>query len=321
MSGQLIDEVRPLQHLVHFFASDAELHASVSEHLADGVAAGETVLVVATSARRRAFSAELNHLHVDVDEPRTADAFVWIDAREALDQFMVDGVPEADRFARSIGQRIAEAARRGRPVRAFGEMVALLWASGNVSGAIVLEALWNDLLSSHDFSLYCAYPMAEVRATDNLAATQQICAHHSGVVSPASEVTALAPESATHRSALFVRSVTSIQDARGFVAGALTDWGCPESVTNAQLIVSELATNAVRHADSAFRVVLDRLPSSTRISVHDTSVVLPAVRPRGGSQAGGHGLAIIDRLSESAGADLTADGKVVWCQLSETTSH
>lgn len=58
-----------------------------------------------------------------------------------------------------IGNVIASVTDGRSRVRAFGEMVALLWAEGNHGGAIRLEELWNDLQNSHSFALFCAYPM------------------------------------------------------------------------------------------------------------------------------------------------------------------
>ena len=54
---------------------------------------------------------------------------------------------------------VAQAAQNGRRVRAFGEMVALLWSEGNQAAAIRLEELWNELALSQTFCLFCAYSM------------------------------------------------------------------------------------------------------------------------------------------------------------------
>lgn len=43
-------------------------------------------------------------------------------------------------------------------VRAYGEMVALLWDEGNATGALRLEELWDELQRETEFSLLCAYP-------------------------------------------------------------------------------------------------------------------------------------------------------------------
>jgi hypothetical protein len=46
-----------------------------------------------------------------------------------------------------------------RPIRAYGEMVDLLWKDGATTAAIRLETLWNQLARSDDFDLMCGYSM------------------------------------------------------------------------------------------------------------------------------------------------------------------
>ena len=71
------------------------------------------------------------------------------------------------------------AAATGRPVRAYGEMVALLWEHGDVLAAIELEELWNDLGRELDFSLLCAYRSASVQGDEHAQALEQVRLLHS----------------------------------------------------------------------------------------------------------------------------------------------
>ena len=71
---------------------------------------------------------------------------------------MVAGKPDPVLFEATIGSIVERAARGGRTVRVFGEMVAVLWDAGNVTGALALETLWNDMASNRQFFLLCAYP-------------------------------------------------------------------------------------------------------------------------------------------------------------------
>jgi hypothetical protein len=67
-------------------------------------------------------------------------------------------------------------------VRAFGEMVAILWQQGHNGATVQLENLWNQLHGKNDFSLFCAYP--KIGFTQNAAESiQKICACHSRVIS------------------------------------------------------------------------------------------------------------------------------------------
>ena len=76
-------------------------------------------------------------------------------------------------------------------VRAFGEMVNLLWKDGMTSAAIRLETLWNELARSYDFKLLCGYSMGNFyKQADEM---QRVCAHHTAVVDPESNIIPLRP--------------------------------------------------------------------------------------------------------------------------------
>jgi len=93
---------------------------------------------------------------------------------------MVDGWPDDARFHETVTGLIARAGARGRPVRAFGEMVAVLWGRGDNAATIRLEHLWHTLCLSRGFSLFCAYPKSGFteNATESI---REICATHSRV--------------------------------------------------------------------------------------------------------------------------------------------
>jgi hypothetical protein len=84
---------------------------------------------------------------------------VFCDAQETLSQFLVGGQPNWQRFETVI----RAAMRQVRPregadgLRAYGEMVGILWKARQFAAAIRLEQLWNKLLEQSSFSLYCAY--------------------------------------------------------------------------------------------------------------------------------------------------------------------
>ena len=103
-----------------------------------------------------------------------------LDAEETLALFMVNGIPDPSRFKAMIGAVIAELAGGPRPriVRAYGEMVNLLWRDGNHDGAIRLEVLWNELAMSHNFALLCGYARAHVSALGVL----NVCNQHTHVL-------------------------------------------------------------------------------------------------------------------------------------------
>ena len=84
----------------------------------------------------------------------------------------------------------------------------------------------------------------------------------------------------------------------------------------ATLLVSELATNAVMHARSAFVVSAALLTESVTVEVEDASAQLPEVLQPATSSETGRGMSVIEALSSRWGAEPTAEGKRVWFELS-----
>src|SRR5436190_4711405 len=95
---------------------------------------------------------------------------------------MVDGLPEPARFAEMFGGLMKRAGEGRKRVQAFGEMVALLWAEGNQSGAMRLEELWNNLQNTHRFALFCAYPMNDFARDAHAKPLRDVCSAHSRVI-------------------------------------------------------------------------------------------------------------------------------------------
>ncbi|MFH9668713.1 ATP-binding protein [Streptomyces globisporus] len=85
----------------------------------------------------------------------------------------------------------------------------------------------------------------------------------------------------------------------------------PDLVDSVLLAVSELITNAHKHAHSDAQLVLTWDSTCLHVSVHDSSPVLPAAVDRGPDATGGRGLAIVEALSDSWEQHRQRDGKTV----------
>jgi PAS domain S-box-containing protein len=170
-------------HLVQFYDDESFLATVVSEFLQSGLAAGSPVIVIARAPHRRAFVSRLRAGGVDVSALRRAKRFVLHDADEVLARLMVDGTPDPHRFRAIIGRALdrLQAAAPGVPIRAYGEMVDVLWRQGNQEAAIRLEELWNDLAASYDFDLLCAYAMTNFASASDSTRFEAVCATHSHV--------------------------------------------------------------------------------------------------------------------------------------------
>lgn len=145
-------------HLVQFYDADPTLLVtSVAGYIDAGLRCGDAAIVVATPEHRDAIVAALGSSRSRRD--LLARRLVLLDAATTLEQIMIDGEPDWQRFEAVVGGTV-RGLRRAKPgagLRAYGEMVGLLWAAGNVDAAIKLEEFWNVLLGSAEFTLYCAY--------------------------------------------------------------------------------------------------------------------------------------------------------------------
>ena len=182
--GLTIVDERALHHSVQFYERDEFLVRSVCDFLMIGFREHEPAVIIATPEHRQAIALELSARGVDLTASRRRGELVELDARETLETFMSEGAPHEARFVAVIGD-VIEATyrrRRKRSVRAFGEMVNLLWCDGNGGAALALESLWNKLGESYQFSLLCGYDMASFDDAADAAMVSSICAEHSHVV-------------------------------------------------------------------------------------------------------------------------------------------
>ncbi|MFP2905616.1 ATP-binding protein [Pyxidicoccus sp. 3LFB2] len=171
-------------HLVQFYDDDGFLFDVVARFIGDGLRKAEPCVVIATEAHCEGFLARLRALGIPADEARARGQLILLDARDTLSQFMVDGMPDWTLFKSVISPVIEQlhGARHGVRVRAYGEMVDLLWGDGSPAAAIRLEEFWNDLGRLHSFSLLCAYVMGHFRTGDDAEAFHQVCRTHSHVI-------------------------------------------------------------------------------------------------------------------------------------------
>jgi PAS domain S-box-containing protein len=120
-----------------------------------------------------------------VERAVAAGRFRALDAEETLTRFLVDGMPDRNRFHQALDELMAELTG-GRPVRvrAFGEMVDILWRAGRQSAALHLEELWNEASVNHSFSLLCGYVMANFYKEGVERQFDAVCRAHTHVLSP-----------------------------------------------------------------------------------------------------------------------------------------
>jgi anti-sigma regulatory factor (Ser/Thr protein kinase) len=280
-------------HAVHFYDEDAELTGLIRSFFSPALEAGGTAIMIATKEHRHAVESGLG------------PGLVLLDAEATLAMITRDGRIHPELFDRVIGGLVRDALTAGGPVHAYGEMVGVLWDAGQVMAALELEKLWNELQVALPFSLLCAYRRSSVSDPEQADAVQQVCQLHSHVLN--------APIQRTRE---FPAEPAAPATARRFVADVLRSWGHADAVIQeAQLVISELATNAVIHASSPFSVRISGEDSGVRISVTDRSPASPQLKAPSESEPTGRGLQVVSALASRWGVDTLEVGKSVWAQL------
>ncbi|MFI7018364.1 SpoIIE family protein phosphatase [Streptomyces sp. NPDC050164] len=104
-----------------------------------------------------------------------------------------------------------------------------------------------------------------------------------------------------------------VGEVRASALRRLSDWGLDETAFAAELIISELITNAIRHGTGPIRVRL--LYGRTLIcEVSDASNTAPHLRRAASTDEGGRGLFLVAQLSQSWGTRYLPEGKVIWAE-------
>ena len=267
-------------------------------------------MVVVANRLNRAAIAAWRAEHPPIGD---SDFLLVADASETLETFMVAGKPDPTLFETTIGSILERAARGGRTVRVFGEMVAVLWDAGNVAGALALETLWNDMASDRQFFLMCAYPEGLLDRA-SLSAVNAMCHLHSDLSALGHPPLFAAATTATrpYVQRLLIPVPSAASAARQIAKKALVDWGLPHLIHNCEIVAMELAANALLHVESAFRLTLSHDSATLRIAVEDAD---PRLTMANAGLDSTRGFAQFVSIASDWGCDVTSDGKTVWAEL------
>jgi signal transduction histidine kinase len=168
-------------HAVQFYDDQDFLFETVARFASAGLEAGDRVLLIVTPEHARGVLEQL-------DPERVARALregqvSVVDARTLLGSMLVQEMPDARLFRAALKPLLeASAASSARPLRAFGEMVDVLWRAGNPRAAIRLEQLWVDLVREQQIMVLCAYAAANFRDPGDSLGFADICAAHTHVM-------------------------------------------------------------------------------------------------------------------------------------------
>jgi len=181
MLTELVPAIRRalLFHAVCFYEDSPSLARTVARFIAEGLAARQTAIIVATPSHSGTIRDQLAALGVDSEERIAQGELLMFDADEVMNRFMVGDRPDAQRFEDTINPIVDKAAgSRKRQVRIYGEMVDVLWSNGQEDAALSLETLWHQLIAGRKCSLLCGYSTS----VGDGEGFNAICDRHSHVV-------------------------------------------------------------------------------------------------------------------------------------------
>lgn len=170
-------EMAACDHFVQIYENDATFLDTLEGFISGGLGSGESAIVIATPEHLAALDDRMRARGIEVGAALLQKRYFPLDARATLARFMVNGWPDEERFRDVVLGLLERASADGRKVRAFGEMVAVLWAEGHHGAVVRLEHLWTQLCKSEAFALFCAYPKAGFTA-DALESITNVCALH-----------------------------------------------------------------------------------------------------------------------------------------------
>jgi len=167
---------------VQFYERDAFLVEAVARYVAEGLRAGEAAIIIATPEHLQSLATKLTDDALDLEAAKESGQYVACDAAATLAKFMGEQLPDERLFKQVIGGVVQEAQATWGKARAFGEMVALLWADGKQEAAICLEEFWDEFCKEHSLNLFCAYPMDGFRDASQSSQFEAVCNGHDRVI-------------------------------------------------------------------------------------------------------------------------------------------
>lgn len=179
----------PHCHEVQFYSDDAVFLDGFARFITAALEAGDVAILVGTQSHRESIAERLKVQGVDIDAAIRQGTFIPVDVAQMLSTFMVNDMPDTDRFFEVVGPFLTAAAKAGKRdhprIVVCGEAVSVLCAEGKSEAAIRVEQLWEQIATIYEIDIFCAYSLSNFHGKEDEHVFQSICAIHSAVYSQA----------------------------------------------------------------------------------------------------------------------------------------
>ncbi|SFD97074.1 MEDS domain-containing protein [Nitrosomonas sp. Nm166] len=169
-------------HIVQICQNEISQVEILTQYIQEGLLNDEAVIVIAKTALRKAVLSKLDTLGFNMQALKNKDQVKFFDAEFLLSDLLLNGVLEEEAFQKFVALPVQAAKLKYGKVRAFGEMVDVLWQNGRHDSAVQLEGLWSDLCKKEELNLLCTYLLTSLDPNSYDQSLEHICKCHTHLV-------------------------------------------------------------------------------------------------------------------------------------------
>jgi hypothetical protein len=166
-------------HAVEFYSDDESFLVGFTRFIEAALLAGNAVIVVSTEPHQERLSHILQEHGVNIALAIEQGRYFPLNVADTLSTFMVNDLPDSERFLGVVGNLIAAAARstggNESRVAICGECASLLWAQGKADAAIQLEQFCNQLTKRYRMDILCGFSLSSCYTEQDKEIFQRIC--------------------------------------------------------------------------------------------------------------------------------------------------
>lgn len=171
----------PQNHICEFYPSAEARIKSLCNFIVPGIIKDEAVVVIATFENLLMLRNTLILYAIDIDEVVKSGQLVLLNAQKTLEQFIRQDHIDYMLFFNLMCNLLDDLKEKFHGIRAYGEMVDVLYQTKSLELTLELEQLWADISLQYNFSLLCGYTAESFRG--NHGHIKKICTTHTHLIS------------------------------------------------------------------------------------------------------------------------------------------